>query len=119
MADHIVWSVHSLRLRLAETEAEAASKYLDPPAVMAYELGNEPNLYGDYRPDDWDAQDYGRQMRRWLPTLKEALPPGAKFMFGSFAGPPTEFDDGFTLANLISRDVPRSIPGVEYYVTHG
>lgn len=86
---------------------------------MAYELGNEPNLYGDYRPDDWDAQDYGRQMRRSLPAIKNVLPSGAKFMFGSFAGPPTEFDDGFTLANLIRLGVPQSIPGVKYYSTHG
>lgn len=87
---------------------------------MAYELGNEPNFYPPvFRPADWDAEDYGEQMKSWIPRLRDQSSTDSKWMFGAFAGPPNLFEDGLTIANLVDLGVPQSIPGVEYYSTHG
>lgn len=106
-------------LELAEGEIRAAFENLDQSLVMAYELGNEVNLYGNYRPADYDVNVYARDMREWIPALAAS---GAKydpkFQFPSFAGPQL-FRPDMTIANLVKMGVPQSLPQIEYLAIHG
>lgn len=106
-------------MELAQAEIGAAFKYLDQSLVMAYELGNEPNLYGDYRPPTYDVNIYADDMREWIPSLRALSPPGVepKFQFPSFAGPQL-FKPGMTIANLVEIGVPQSV-GIDYFSIHG
>ncbi|KAM5363816.1 hypothetical protein ACJZ2D_011850 [Fusarium nematophilum] len=103
---------------LAEKEIDGAFKYLDQDLVMAYELGNEVNLYGPYRPANYDVHAYARDMRDWIPRLRARSPFDSKFQFPSFAGPEL-FREDMTIANLVRLGVPQSIPGIEYFAIHG
>ncbi|KAG8158323.1 hypothetical protein KVR01_012084 [Diaporthe batatas] len=106
-------------LELAEAEIGAAFEYLDQSLVMAYELGNEPNLYGDYRPPTYGVNEYAADMRQWIPSLRALSPPGVhpRFQFPSFAGPQL-FKPDMTIANLVGLGVPQSI-GIDYFSVHG
>lgn len=87
---------------------------------MAYELGNEVNLYGTlFRPAGYDAKAYAAQMHDWLPRLYARSPRNVKFQFPSFAGPPQDFNSDLTIAELVKLGVPQSIPGIEYMSVHG
>ncbi|KAM0563069.1 hypothetical protein ACHAPJ_001915 [Fusarium lateritium] len=109
----------SIDLELAKDEIRAAFENLDQRLVMAYELGNEVNLYGDHRPKDYDVNDYARDMKEWIPALAAVGPQyDAKFQFGSFAGPQL-FKPDMTIQNLVRMGVPQSIPQVEYFAVHG
>ncbi|KAF2180894.1 glycoside hydrolase family 79 protein [Zopfia rhizophila CBS 207.26] len=106
----------------AQTEIDGALKYLDQSRVLAYELGNEANLYGSYtnkRPKNWTVVDYGKQMLEWIPQLSARTagsPPN--FQLGSFVGPPTYFGD-FSLLQLTKMGVPQNIEGVKYIASYG
>lgn len=86
---------------------------------MAYELGNEPNLYGENRPPSYGVDDYARDMREWIPSLRNVSTSSVdpKFQFPSFAGPQL-FKPGMTIANLVEMGVPQSI-GIDYFSVHG
>lgn len=104
----------------AEAEVDAALEHLDQRLVMAYELGNEVNLYGKtYRPAGFNAKAYAGQMQEWLPQLHALSPENVKFQFPSFAGPPQDFDSDLTIAELVKLGLPHSLPGVEYLSLHG
>ncbi|KAI9170626.1 Beta-glucuronidase [Paramyrothecium foliicola] len=103
---------------LAQAEVDSALKYLDQSLVMAYELGNEVNLYGPYRPPGFDVHDYSEDMREWIPRLDSRSPLDLKFQFPSFAGPEL-FNPGMTIANLVSLGVPQFLPEIEYFAVHG
>ncbi|KAH6691291.1 glycoside hydrolase superfamily [Plectosphaerella plurivora] len=106
-------------LELAEGEIRAAFGNLDQSLVMAYELGNEVNLYGNYRPSDYDVNVYARDMQEWIPALAAS---GAehdpKFQFPYFAGPQL-FRPDMTIANLVKMGVPQSLPQIECLAIHG
>ncbi|KAH7371264.1 glycoside hydrolase superfamily [Pyrenochaeta sp. MPI-SDFR-AT-0127] len=104
---------------IAQAEVDGALKYLDQSVVMAYELGNEVNLYGPFRPSGYNAKAYASQMRDWLPRLRERSTSHVRFQFPSFAGPPQDFNSDLTIAELVKLGVPQSIPGIEYYSVHG
>lgn len=92
---------------------------MDQSRVMAYELGNEVNLYGSFRPSGYDVDDYGAQMREWLPSLQAQSSVDAQFQFPSFAGPPQWFQADLRVSVLVDRGVPQSIPSIEYISVHG
>lgn len=92
---------------------------MDQSLVMAYELGNEVNLYGGYRPSDYDAYDYASQMESWIPRLRARSSVDSSFQFPSFAGPPQWFRADMTIDNLVDMGVPQSINGIEYMCVHG
>ena len=103
---------------LAQAEIDGAFKYIDQSLVMAYELGNEVNLYGDFRPADYDVNDYACQMREWIPRLRARSSATSSFQFPSFAGPEL-FKPDMSISELVRLDVPQSIPGIEYFSVHG
>ncbi|KAM0209044.1 hypothetical protein ACHAQD_011358 [Fusarium lateritium] len=106
-------------IEIAKDEILGAFEILDQRNVMAYELGNEVNLFGDHRPKDYDVHDYAKDMKEWIPQLAAAGPKyDPKFQFGSFAGPQL-FKPDMTIRNLVSMGVPQSIPQVEYIAVHG
>lgn len=106
-------------LDLARAEIRGAFENLDQSLIMAYELGNEVNLYDSYRPDDYDVEDYAADMREWIPELASQAPGSEpKFQFPSFAGPEL-FKEDMTIANLVEMGVPQSIPEIEYFAVHG
>src|SRR5690606_18756377 len=57
-------------------------------ALLAWEIGNEPDLYRrhDYRPNDWGYDDYLEEWREFHAAMSEAAPGVA------FSGPATSFD---------------------------
>ncbi|PIG85404.1 hypothetical protein AARAC_002843 [Aspergillus arachidicola] len=103
---------------LAQAEIDGAFKYIDQSLVMAYELGNEVNLYGDFRPADYDVHDYARQMREWIPRLRARSSAASSFQCPSFAGPEL-FKPDMSISELVRLGVPQSIPGIEYFSVHG
>ncbi|KJK61048.1 hypothetical protein P875_00042697 [Aspergillus parasiticus SU-1] len=103
---------------LAQAEIDGAFKYIDQSLVIAYELGNEVNLYGDFRPPDYDVHDYARQMRQWIPRLRARSSAASSFQFPSFAGPEL-FKPDMSISELVRLGVPQSIPGIEYFSVHG
>ncbi|OGM39579.1 hypothetical protein ABOM_011758 [Aspergillus bombycis] len=103
---------------LAQAEIDSAFRYIDQSLVMAYELGNEVNLYGDFRPPDYDVNDYASQMREWIPRLRARSSATSSFQFPSFAGPEL-FKPDMSISELVRLNVPQSIPGIEYFSVHG
>ncbi|EXJ59619.1 hypothetical protein A1O7_03765 [Cladophialophora yegresii CBS 114405] len=111
---------------IAQAEVDASLKYFNQSRILAYELGNEPNVYGGYppvparwRPSTWTVVDYAQQMLSWIPRLRaraKTNPPS--FQFGSMIGPPTPFQD-FSLTTLARMGVPQNIGGVKYFASHG
>lgn len=87
--------------------------------VMAYELGNEPNLYGGYRPAGYNVDAYARDMRQWIPSLRNLNPSAnARFQSPSFAGPNLVIG-GMSIARLVQLRMPQSLPEIEYFSIHG
>ncbi|OCT47376.1 hypothetical protein CLCR_03380 [Cladophialophora carrionii] len=108
---------------IAQAQMDAALKYFNQSRILAYELGNEPNIYAAYpplkRPSTWTVVDYGKQMLSWMPRLRARAQTNApSFQFGSIIGPPTSFSD-FSLAALAKMGVPQNIGGVKYFAAHG
>ncbi|EXK26201.1 hypothetical protein FOMG_17171 [Fusarium oxysporum f. sp. melonis 26406] len=91
---------------------------MDQSLVLAYELGNEANLYGDHRPPNYGIQDYAEDMCSWIPRLAARSSSPSKFQFPSFAGPEI-FKKDMTIAKLVKMGVPQSIPAIEYFSLHG
>lgn len=91
---------------------------MDQSLVMAYELGNEPNLYGSHREPNYNVHNYAEDMQDWLPRLRSRSQDDMKFQFPSFAGPEL-FKPDMTIANLVNLGVPQSIPDIEYFSIHG
>lgn len=87
--------------------------------ILAYELGNEANLYGSYRPSSYDVQAYARDMREWIPSLRRQKPSAnAKFQSPSFAGPDLA-TKGMSIARLVELGMPQALPEIEYFSLHG
>lgn len=104
----------------AQNEIDAAFAFMNQSLIMAYELGNEPNLYPPiFRPADWNASDYGREMESWIPCLRNRSSAQTAFTFDAFAGPPDFFEDGVTIANMMELGILQRLPGVDYFSTHG
>jgi hypothetical protein len=92
---------------------------MDQSLVMAYELGNEVNLYGPYRPPSYDVEAYARDMREWIPSLRRLKPSAnAKFQSPSFAGPEL-VRNGLSIERLVQLGVPQALPEIEYFSVHG
>jgi hypothetical protein len=92
---------------------------MDQSLVMAYELGNEVNLYGSYRPSGYDVEDYARDMREWIPSLRRLKPSAnAKFQSPSFAGPEL-VRNGLSIERLVQLGMPQALPEIEYFSLHG
>ncbi|KAK4041439.1 glycoside hydrolase superfamily [Parachaetomium inaequale] len=106
-------------LALAQQEIRAAYDHMDQSLIIAYELGNEANLYGPYRPTNYGVDDYAHDMREWIPSLRCQLPSAnAKFQSPSFAGPELVIN-GMSIARLVELGVPQALPEVEYFSIHG
>lgn len=58
------------------------------PSLLAWEIGNEPDLYRrhGYRPDDWNYEDYLDEWQDFHAAMSEASPGVA------FSGPSTSYD---------------------------
>lgn len=98
----------------------AALQYMDQSLIMAYELGNEVNLYGsEFRSADYDVDAYADQMEEWLPNLQSLSSEEVQFQFPSFAGPPDQFREDMRISVLVDMGVPQSIDGIQYYAVHG
>lgn len=104
---------------IAQGEIDGAFRYMDQSLVMAYELGNEVNLYGNYRPSNYDVNAYASQMRDWIPRLRARSSTNSRWQFPSFAGPSQWFRSDMNVARLVSMGVPQSITGIEYLSVHG
>jgi len=103
----------------AQAQVDAALKYMNQSLVMAYELGNEANLYGSFRPKNYNAVAYANQMGNWVVRLKARSSRDMRFQFPSFAGPPQHFKSDMTIANLARLDLSKMIPGIEFMSVHG
>ena len=97
----VIYGVNMARNTTANAASEAA--YVASrlgPALLAWEIGNEPDLYPrhDYRPSSWGYDDYLKEWRAFRDAMRQASP-------GTFfSGPATAFDVArFTLPFV--RDV--------------
>jgi hypothetical protein len=85
----LIYGVNMARNTPANAAEEAA--YVSGrlgPSLLAWEIGNEPDLYvrKEYRPADWTYTDYLREWRAMRDAMSAASPGVA------FSGPATAFD---------------------------
>ncbi|KKA16216.1 hypothetical protein T310_10203 [Rasamsonia emersonii CBS 393.64] len=114
-------------------EITAAATYLNQSRILAYEVGNEPNLYTytGLRNASWNVLEYADEILDWMPRLREAAG-GQRFpgyQFGTIAEPPSAFGD-FTQVQLAVMGVPQAIGSnvcttqqaaavtIDYYLNH-
>lgn len=106
---------------IAHAEITAAATYLNQSRILAYEVGNEPNLYTytGLRNASWNVLEYADEILDWMPRLREAAG-GQRFpgyQFGTIAEPPSAFGD-FTQVQLAVMGVPQAIGSVRYIASH-
>jgi hypothetical protein len=102
----VIYGVNLARNTPANAASEAAYVFQRlGPLLLAWEIGNEPDLYrrNEYRPEDWIYDDYLREWRVMRDAMS-AVSPGVPF-----SGPATAFDlRRFTLP--FARDEGARVP---------